>query len=58
MVSQHQRTLRLEIEAPAQVKYEVAQGETQNVNLERCVGWAWNKTRQKQTECLGIMAAA
>jgi hypothetical protein len=38
MVSQHQRTLRLEIEAPAQVKYEVAQGETQNVNLERCVG--------------------
>lgn len=40
-MSQHQGTLRLEEDAPAQVEDEVAQGETQDMNLERCIGWAW-----------------
>lgn len=38
VVSQHQRPLRPEVDAPAQVEDEVAQGETQNVHLERCIG--------------------
>lgn len=52
VVSQHQGPLGLEVDAPAQVEDEVAQGETQNVHLERSIGWAWNKPRQKQTEWL------
>ncbi|KAL0626942.1 hypothetical protein AAY473_000250 [Plecturocebus cupreus] len=47
VVSQHQGTLRLEVDAPAQVEDEVAQGETQNMNLERTEGLLEGHRRSK-----------